>query len=480
MTDVSVSPSRARGDLVAAYAATGAKLLGWLVAAAVVYRYDGAAAFAVLMIARATVGLLNYTTFGLGPALVQQVAAAERSTVEAEVLIEDDRGDGTLAYERVTDDEATRFTALPPTDPRSPASLLASALIILPLLAFIGGAVVLIYSNSFERIHEVPRLGVGVAGGVASGVGFGTLFRLVADAVGGATQGLGRLRLDQWFAAAADLSWIAVLLLHVQVGADISVGGVAFFFAATGLVGLIVRLAAAAAATGLLGERGWAKPTSDAAGKLLGVGLLLTLGSAADFLYAPIDYFILNRLVDPLSPAVYAPAIQVDAAILILTTAIATVALPSAARLYAGGQLTDVWRQYVRGSLLAGGVALAAGLVAWAMSPWVFELWLGNDLPATRAILPLVLLHTILGSAAGVGRATLIAAGRAGSYAAVVLVGGAVNVIVSVLLVWAGWGIYGVVTGTVLSVALRCLIALPWLVRRATREQRAQVSHPLA
>ncbi len=203
--------------------------------------------------------------------------------------------------------------------------------------------------------------------------------------------------------------------------------------------------------------------------RLLAYGGLVTLGSAADFLYAPIDYFILNRLVDPLAPAVYAPAVQVDAAILVLVSAVATVVLPKAARLAAAGDPAGVWRGYFRGSLLAAGAAMAIAIPAWALSPWVYTLWLGDDLPATRAILPLILVHTVLGSAAGVGRATLVAVGRAKAYAVVVLLGGLLNVALSLLFVRLGMGIGGVVLGTVVSVGVRCLVALPWLVWSATR-----------
>ena len=212
-----------------------------------------------------------------------------------------------------------------------------------------------------------------------------------------------------------------------------------------------------------------ARPSFAAARRLLAYGGLVTLGSAADFLYAPIDYFILNRLVDPLAPAVYAPAVQIDAAILVLVSAVATVALPKAARLAAAGDHAAVWHGYIKGSLLAGAAATVIALPAWYLSPHLFSLWLGDDLPATRAILPLILLHTILGSAAGVGRATLVAVGYARSYAVVVLLGGALNVALSLWFVHLGWGIAGVVFGTVISVAARCLVAMPLMVRRATR-----------
>jgi O-antigen/teichoic acid export membrane protein len=241
---------------------------------------------------------------------------------------------------------------------------------------------------------------------------------------------------------------------------------IAVAFAVTGLIGLTVRRWLAWNSVDGRGRQRW-NPT--AARRLLATGGLVTLASLADFLYAPIDYVILNRLVDPLAPAVYGAAVQVDAAILILTVAIATVALPNAARLHAAGDHTGVRRAYVRGSLLAAGVASGAGLIAWLVAPLAFELWLGSAVPASVAILPWVLVHTVLGSAAGVGRATLIGIGRTGTYALIVLLGGLLNVGLSLLFVAMGMGIRGVILGTILSVAARCLVAMPWLVWRSTR-----------
>ena len=140
-----------------------------------------------------------------------------------------------------------------------------------------------------------------------------------------------------------------------------------------------------------------------------------------------------------------------------LTAAVATVALPNVARLHAAGDSRGVWRAYVRDSVLAAGVALVGSVIAVLTAPWAFTLWLGDDLPASRVILPAVLLHTVLGAAAGVGRATLIGMGLAGAYARVVLLYGLLNVAVSLALVAVGFGIWGVIGGTIASVAGRCL-----------------------
>src|SRR3954463_13674566 len=68
-------PGAMRRDLVSAYAAAGAKAASWAAVSAVVYRAD-AVAFALLALVRATVGLLNYTSFGLAPGMIRLLTGA--------------------------------------------------------------------------------------------------------------------------------------------------------------------------------------------------------------------------------------------------------------------------------------------------------------------------------------------------------------------------------------------------------------------
>src|SRR5688572_32921278 len=75
--DAAAAAGSFRRDLVSAYAATIARVASWLVISALAYRISPAA-FAFLALVRATVGLLNYTTLGLGPALIHSLAGARR------------------------------------------------------------------------------------------------------------------------------------------------------------------------------------------------------------------------------------------------------------------------------------------------------------------------------------------------------------------------------------------------------------------
>ena len=54
-----------RRDVISAYAASGAKILSWVVVSGFVYRFVDVAAFAMLALIRGTIGILNYTTLGL-------------------------------------------------------------------------------------------------------------------------------------------------------------------------------------------------------------------------------------------------------------------------------------------------------------------------------------------------------------------------------------------------------------------------------
>jgi len=43
-----------------------------------------------------------------------------------------------------------------------------------------------------------------------------------------------------------------------------------------------------------------------------------------------------------------------------------------------------------------------AAVAVWASSPWMFRIWFHDDMPRTRAILPLLLIHTVVGGSSAV------------------------------------------------------------------------------
>jgi O-antigen/teichoic acid export membrane protein len=200
----------------------------------------------------------------------------------------------------------------------------------------------------------------------------------------------------------------------------------------------------------------------------------VTVAQAADFLYAPMDYLLIDWFIGTQTVAVYAPAVQIDAGLAVLGSGLAAVLLPRAAVAHAAGDLARLRRYYVRGTL--GTVALVApcATAVWLASPWIFRLWLGDEMRATQAILPLVLLHNLVGNSGFVGRSVLLAMGRTRAFAASVLAAALLNVAASYTFVMMGLGLRGIVLGTIVAVCARCLLWMPWYVLRTLTRLAAE------
>ena len=132
-----------------------------------------------------------------------------------------------------------------------------------------------------------------------------------------------------------------------------------------------------------------------------------------------------------------------------------------------------VRKYYLRGTLASAVILLIASVIVWAVAPLLFRLWLGNPMPATRQILPLVLIHTTIGGSAMVGRSVLLAGGKFTLFAISVLLAGAINVIFSFIFVkYFQLGLAGIIYGTIIAVVSRCLLWMPWYVMKSLREVR--------
>src|SRR3954468_12562289 len=65
-----------RADVLSSYALTLSRIAAWAGVSAIVFRRDGAEAFALLALLRGTITLIGYTSLGLGPAMVRMLAEA--------------------------------------------------------------------------------------------------------------------------------------------------------------------------------------------------------------------------------------------------------------------------------------------------------------------------------------------------------------------------------------------------------------------
>jgi O-antigen/teichoic acid export membrane protein len=206
--------------------------------------------------------------------------------------------------------------------------------------------------------------------------------------------------------------------------------------------------------------------------RLFTTGVMLSAAQLADYLYAPTDYILIWALLNASISAAYSPAVQIDGGLLLLVTGLSSVLLPKAALAHTSGDHTRLRHYYLRGTLASGGLLLLAAFTVWLASPLIFKIWFNNPMLATQAILPLVLIHTVIGGSSSVGRAILLGMGKVKPFTIAVLLGGISNVILSFVFVrYLHLGLRGIVLGTICAVIARCAIWMPWYVMRELRSE---------
>jgi O-antigen/teichoic acid export membrane protein len=437
------STNTLRRDIASAYAAAGARIVSWIIISALVYRHDGAGAFAMLALVRATLGLLNYTTIGLAPAMIHFLPHSARQPT--------------------------------PQAGHSLERLYCNGIALAWAAALLGIALLLAYAAWFARSHAgLPNVSPSQLRMLLIAMGIGTILRLASDPASALLQIRGHLALDNTFLAAAELLWIVLALLG-----SATLGQVGVDFAICGALLLIAR-SAWGYRLSHVAFPGFDQIQPAILRGLLAFGVVVTLAQAADFLYAPTDYILIDRLLRPIDVATYAPAVQIDGGLLVLVTALASVVLPRAALAHAAGDRPTLKRYYLLGTAASAALLAAASLCVWRLAPSIFRIWLGNPMPATQAILPLVLINTVVGGSSAVGRSILLGAGLVKPFAAAALIAGLTNVLCSIAFVhYAHAGLTGIVLGTSVAVVGRCVIWTPWYVLKSIpRAQKSEFRIP--
>lgn len=441
--------SAMRRDIASAYLASGARILSWVIVSGLVYRLLGPNEFAMLALVRGTIGLLNYTSFGLAPALIHRASQASQDGSPQSSLV----------------------------------ALYSNAQTVAMVSGIAGLALTAGYAWSFNSLYRVPPELTGQMSAIVLFIGIGVLMRLTSDGAGAILQVRDRIFLDNALVAAGDFVWVvltamAVFALRHSLQPPQLLSLTALAYGASGVLVFVGRLRMAAKETGVVDPK-WDLVRWSIVRSLLAFGLLVTLAQLADYLYAPTDYILIAKLLSPVDVANYAPAVQIDSGLLLLVTGLSAVLLPKAALAHAGGSIRTVRAYYIRGTLASLGLLAAAAIAVWLASPWLFRLWLGNPMPVTQMILPLVLTHTVLGGSSAVGRSILLAVGRVRPFTIGVLIAGLTNVLCSYAFVrYLHWGLRGIVLGTIVAVVGRCAIWMPWYVLRTLsrgelREQTA-------
>jgi O-antigen/teichoic acid export membrane protein len=457
---VQSSSSTLQRDIFSAYLVTGSRVLAWVVVAAVVYRVEKSA-FAVLALVQSTAGVLEYTALGLGPAIIHQSANAIK------------RARAALGLE-ATDQELREPVLTVYANGFAMALLCASVATFL-----LTGFLIIFYHwylphTAAEALTVDGKLNL-VAFDLILYVGLATICRMMSDAPGAALQTSHRIFDDNILLTCAEWIW--------AIGTVIGLWGFHLpWQAATGIslfCGSALLLIGRSILSHKFGsgvfDHWWKRVSGSTLRHLLFYGFMVVAAQMADYLYAPTNYILIAKLISKVVVGDYAPAVQIDGGVLLLVTAVATTLLPRTALAHAAGNAAAVRRYYVRGTLATAGLLLLAAPIVWLAAPLMFRLWLGNPLPATCAILPFMLIHTVIGGSSAVGRSILLAIGRVRPFTISVLVAGVCNVILGIVFVkYFHWGLRGIVLGTVIAVVGRCLIWLPWFTLKAIREAEMQ------
>jgi O-antigen/teichoic acid export membrane protein len=421
-----------RRDVAAAYVAAGSRVGAWAIVSAIVYRLAGPDHFGTLALIRGAIGILNYTSVGLAPALIRSFART---------------GEGPV----------------PPEE----RAIYSTGIFIATVSAIAALALAAIYALAFDRLHVVPAALLREAPWAVMLIGSGTLFRLFSDVSGALLQTRGGIALDNYLLAASDASWALMTILLFRRPGLITASAT---YAIAGLFLAIARGVAVAHLNATPFPPRLKLIRAAILRPLIAFGSLVLLAQLAEYFYAPTDYILINHFFGPAEVAAYAPGVQIDMGLLMLVTGLAAVLLPKAALAHGAGDVSILRRYYIRGTLASTALLAVAAVVVWLSSSILFRVWFGPHPPATRQILDLVLLGTVFGGSAAVGRSILIGMGKIKAFTAAALIAGVVNVIASYCFVkYAHLGLRGILYGTVAAVIGRCAIWMPWFVMRAMR-----------
>lgn len=473
--------SSLRVDVISGYMLTASRLTAWAGVSAIVYRRLGPEAFGLLALLRGTITLVGYTSLGLGPAMVRMLAEAEGRLVPLAAALQ---GKPRVPRRAAADSSTEQFvleyespderhvSATAAQEVYAAGSTISFGLFWIAVLAAVA------YSQLVTTVHVVPSAFRDGAAMVVLAFGAGVAARIAGEPSSAALQANGRLAIDNCITAAGECLWLAWVACFAgspsgpgTSDAGASLGGVALGWAASALAVTIAR--SIARANCLPSLAGVPVEGSRALNlRILRFGSAIVVAQLADFLYAPADYVLINRFLSPADVASYAPVVQIDAGLLMLVGGLATTLFPHAAVAHARGDVAKLRRLYVVGTLVSGAGLLVAATVAVALSGPLFRAWLGAEPPGARAILPLMLVATVIGGSGAIGRSVLMGMGEVRAITVSALIAGVANVAVSATLAtFGGLGLRGIVFGTLIVVVARSGLWTPWYVLRTIRRQ---------
>lgn len=424
----SIRPHSLRADFLSAYVLTFCRVGAWAGVSALVFRGPNPSHFALLALLRGTITLVSYASLGLGPSMVRFLSRADAEKGPTPQVI-------------------------------MASGLRLSQRLLLAIVLLLG----LTYLPNLQGIHRLSNDVVRAATHLGIFFVAGAILRLFSEPMSAAIQTRGRLAFDNYAVAACEIAWLSIVVIVRPW--QVEAVGAAWLGSSLLLLILRILLSRSAAPDLKLRTAGanWLVQR-----QLLRFGGMIALAYMADFLYAPTDYILISRFLGVEQISDYAPAVQIDGALLLLIATPALVFYPHVAAAHATGNIKHVRRLYILGTLGSLLLLSLAAIASYLLAPFIFRVWLNDPMPGTMKILPLVLVHTVVGGSSAIGRSVLLGLGKTKAVTISVLVAGTANVVLSALFASTfKMGLPGIVLGTVVVVVARCAIWMPWYVLRS-------------
>jgi len=224
--------------------------------------------------------------------------------------------------------------------------------------------------------------------------------------------------------------------------------------------------------------------------ELGGFGIWTFLLSLNATLYQHAQPLIIGTLMPISAVGHYALAVGLILQIIGVLSPIGQVIYPAATTLHARGSSDTLRRLYHDGARLTMLVMVCVVLIAAVWAEDFYRLWLGeryireSPYPSLALLLQLLLLSVVTNYTSNVASQLLMGAGHIRPFSLLLLIGSALNLSLSVLLI-GPYGLIGIAIATVVASIVVDLIAIPVLLQRklglsVAEFARSACSRPLA
>jgi membrane protein EpsK len=200
---------------------------------------------------------------------------------------------------------------------------------------------------------------------------------------------------------------------------------------------------------------------------LCGMGCWSFIDQIGVLLFLQIDLIVVNRLFGATSGGEYAIALQWVVLLRAIAGVLSGVLTPMILTYYAKGETETLIRVTKSAVKLMGlAVALPIGLIC-GFAPQLITIWVGPNLTSIAPLMIILTAHLVVNLAVLPIFAIEVAYNRIRIPGIATLLGGIVNLVLSVTLaLYSGWGYYGVAISGAIVLTMKNTIFTPWYVTR--------------